>query len=151
MDNKYPLDYYLNIFAREAVIDASGRARDGLSQELITAVYHLATDKADMTRMCRALRKYQINTLQKLKEVEPEVILNKWRNVGKKTAEKFIYLQSLPVEDEQEIIVRRYCVNALECQIDAMVKEAYMAGANRKDMPSFNYEECLKRSLFDIK
>lgn len=147
----YPLNYYLTIFSREACIDASGTMKDGMSQELITAVYSVAADKADMTRMCRVLRKYEINTLKQLKEVDQSVILTKWRGIGNKTAEKFFHLQSLPYTEEKELIVRRYIVPELEKQIGALITLAYNAGIEGNDMPSFDYDECLSRALFEIK
>lgn len=147
----YPLNYYLTIFSREACIGACGAVRDGMSQELITAVYSVATDKADMTRMCRVLRKYQINTLKQLKEVDKSIILTKWRGIGNKTAEKFFHLQSLPCNEKKEFIVRRYIVPELEKQITALITLSYNAGIEGKDIPSFDYDEYLSKALFDIK
>lgn len=148
----YPLKYYLSVFSREACVGPCGTMKDGLSQELITAVYSVATDRADMTRMCRVLRKYQINTLKQLKGVDQSIILTKWRGVGNKTAEKFFHLQSLPdVEKEEELIVRRYLVPELKKQIAVLMTHAYSAGIEGKDMPSFDYDEYLNKARYDIK
>lgn len=151
-NEKYTLDYYLHVFSREACVGPCGTMKDGLSQELITAVYSVAIDKADMTRMCRILRKYQINTLKQLKRVDQSIISTKWRGVGKNTAEKFFHLQSLPdVEKEEELIVRRYLVPELKKQIDILITLTYSAGTEGKDMPSFDYDEYLNKALYDIK
>lgn len=148
----YPLKYYLSVFSREACVGPCGTMKDGLSQELITAVYSVATDKADMTRMCRVLRKYQINTLKQLKRVDQSIILTKWRGIGNKTAEKFFHLQSLPdVEKEEELIVRRYLVPELKKQIAVLMTHAYSAGIEGKDMPAFDYDEYLNKARYDIK
>lgn len=144
----YPLNYYLTIFSREVSTGPNGVMKDGMSQELITAVYSVATDKADMSRMCKALRKYQINTLKQLKSIDQSVILTKWRGIGNKTAEKFFYLQSLPDIEERELIVRRYIVPELEKQIIALITLAYNAGIEGKDIPSFDYDEYLDKAIF---
>lgn len=141
----YPIDYYLSVFSRECVVNCSGKTEDGLSQELITAVYSVASDRADMSRMCRVLRKYGVNTLKKLKDT-PQIEMTKWRNCGGKTIEKFAHIQSLPVvEEESEIIVHRYVVSELKKQIDAAVTSAYQAGAKGEDMV-FDCDEILLKA-----
>lgn len=144
----YPIDYYISVFARECVVNSSGKTEDGLSKELISAVYQIASDRADMSRMCRVLRKYGVNTLSKLKDT-PQVEMTKWRNAGSKTIEKFAHIQSLPsIEEESEVIVRRYIVGELKKQIDAAVTEAYQAGAKGEDM-IFDCDEILNNALFE--
>lgn len=148
----YPLKYYLSVFSREHCIGGySGKFEDGLSQELITAVYSVASDKNDMTRICRALRKYGVNTLSKLKETPAETITTKWRGIGTKTAEKLFHLQSLSVdEEENEVIVRRYIVGELEKQIKEVVTNAYQAGDAGKDF-IVDVSEIMNKALFDDK
>jgi hypothetical protein len=141
----YPLDYYLSVFSRECIVNSSGKMEDGLSQELITAVYSVASDRADMSRMCRVLRKYGVNTLKKLKDT-PQIEMMKWRNCGGKTIEKFAHMRSLPVVESKEQIIRRYDVNKLKHEIAILICHAYSAGIQKHDMEDIDYDEILLKA-----
>ena len=143
----YPLDYYLTIFSRERTVNRFGKTEDGLSKELITAVYSVARDKADMSRMCNVLRKYQVNTLQKLKGVS-QTEMAKWRNVGSKTVENFALLQSLPNTEEQETIIRRFDVNKLKHELALLASLAFDAGVQHQDIV-FDYDNILNKAMVD--
>lgn len=141
----HPIDYYISIYTRECVVNSSGKIENGLSKELISAVYQVASDRADMSRMCHILRKYGVNTLNKLKNT-PQIEMMKWRNTGSKTIEKFGHIQSLPVDVSQEQIIRRYDVNKLKYEIALLICHAYSAGIQKHDMEDVDYDEILHKA-----